>query len=148
MKATGTNYAEAKTLNVAVGLAAFGVSIQYARITSNAKVEALSVDGNNNQQITTNGSVEFTASSSNYALAHTDVAAGGALGAFGVSVPTAEVGGGTTASVEGNVTAGAAGVTVQATSNNQAIVEAWMLAIGGLGASRSTSPTPRSRAQP
>ena len=31
------------------------------------------------------------------------------------------------------MTAGSAGVKVQATSNNQAIVEAWMLSIGGLG---------------
>jgi hypothetical protein len=89
VKATGANHVEAKTLTVSAGLAAFGVSIQYAAIESGAKVEALSVDANDNQQISSSGAVEFTAQSSNYALAHTDVASGGAFGAISVSVPTA-----------------------------------------------------------
>ena len=133
VKATGANHVEAKTLTVAAGLAGFGASIQIAQIQSTAVVEAISVDGDNNQSINSSGLVEFTAKSDNYALAHTDAAAGGALIGFAFSVPTAEIGGGTTASVEGNVAAGSAGVTVKSTSNNQAIVEVLILSIGGLG---------------
>ena len=103
VRAVGANHVEAKTLTVAVGLAGFGISVQFAEIQSSAKVEALSVDPDNNQSITSSGPVEFTAQSSNNAFVRTDVGAGGAI-AIGVSVPTATVAGGTTASVQGNVT--------------------------------------------
>ena len=106
--------------------------LQYAG-SSHRDVEAISQDGNNDQRSRATARSTFTAQSNNHALAHTDVAAGGAIAAFG-EVPTASVEGGTTASVEGNVTAGAAGVTVQATSTNTALVEVLMVTIGGLGA--------------
>src|SRR5215203_4846896 len=133
VKAVGKNHVEAKTLSIAVGVASFGVSLQRAEILSTADVEALSADGNNNQQITSSGKVEFTAQSGNSALAHTDVGAGGAVSGLGVTVPTSKVGGGTTASVEGNVSAGTGGVLVQATSANSATTEVLMVTIGGLG---------------
>src|SRR5205085_5654265 len=65
---------------------------------------------------------------------HTDVAAGGALAGISVSVPTAQIEGGTTASVDANITAGSAGVLVQATSANHADVEVFALAVGALAA--------------
>ena len=75
-------------------------------------VKPVSPDG----KVTSSGKVEFIAQSNNDAVVNTLLAAGGGVAGIAVSVPTARVQGGTTASVEGNITAGSAGVKVEATS--------------------------------
>jgi len=135
VKGKGGSLADSRTLAVsASGVAGMGISAQYAEVGSSADVEATSTDGNNDQQITSSGHVEFAAESDNEAKVHTDVAAGGALAGIAVSVPTARVSGATTASVEGNVTAGAAGINVHATSGNNAIIEILAISVGALSA--------------
>ena len=135
VKAEGGNYVDARTLTISVGgLAGFGASLQIAEVSSSADVEATSSDGNNDQQITSSGKVEFIAHSNNDAVVHTLLAAGGSVAGIAVTVPTARVEGGTTASVEGNVTAGSAGVKVEATSGNSAKVTIFALGIGALAA--------------
>src|SRR5439155_7312938 len=133
-KAIGGSFADSRTLAIsASGLAAMGGSMQLAEVGSGADVEAKSADTNDDQQITSSGKVEFTAQSTNSAFVHTDVASGGGIAGISVSIPTAEVMSDTTASLEGNVTAGSAGITVQSTSANTAKIEVFALSFGAFG---------------
>ena len=89
--------------------AASAPAIQFAEIASSADVEAQSVDGNNDQQITLDGSVEFIARRTTR-FVHTDVARGGALRRHRrLRADREGRRGATIASVEGNITAGSAG---------------------------------------
>ncbi|MDQ0612685.1 hypothetical protein QF046_000326 [Microbacterium sp. W4I4] len=133
--ATGGSRAKADLVVVAAGgLAGIAVSVAVAEISSGADVTASSSDANDDQQITSSGKVSFNATSTNVATVTTGMGAGGALFGVSVSVPSALVGGATTASVQGDVTAGAAGVEVGATSHNSATTDVLIVSIGGLGA--------------
>ena len=131
VKAVGANYVEARNdATVVGGFGGLSASVVNAEIGSSADVEALALDANDNDAITSSGAVEVSAQSANHAVGYTDVAAGGLL-SVGVSVPTASVRGGTNAKLESNVS-GASGVTVKATSANTAEATSHALTIGGI----------------
>ena len=83
--------------------------------------------------ISTRGLVHVTATSHNTANATSDSANGGLGIAGGVNLPTALVGGGTTASMGATVTS-ATGVTVEADGTNTATATSSAFNVGGLGA--------------
>ncbi|HKT57060.1 MAG TPA: hypothetical protein VJR25_09840, partial [Microbacterium sp.] len=141
VSATGTDRADSELLVVdAGGLGGVAVSIADAQIRSAAEVEALAVYAGSARTITSSGAVTFGATSHNTAITHTQMGAGGGLFGVGVSVPTADVAGATTASVDSSVHA--ASLSVTANGTNSATTTTDMLSIGGLagvGADSSTA---------
>ncbi|MGH3368747.1 MAG: beta strand repeat-containing protein, partial [Nocardioidaceae bacterium] len=125
--ATGGNTADAKNQVLSAGLFTGSGSMVRALVSSTADVEATS--SSTTESLTSSGAVSFTATSSNRANAYTQSASGG-LASLGVSVPTAEVGGGTKAALAASVTTSSGGVVVQATSRNLADADALTVAAG------------------
>ena len=122
--ANGMNASKASTS--AFGLGAFsitGAGVD-SEVTSSADVNAIVGTGS----LTSSGAISVTATSQNTATATSDAANGGIV-AGGVSVPTAEVAGGTTAELGANVTSGTT-LDVTATGTNTATADSALISIG------------------
>ena len=120
--ADGDNLADADAFVGALSAVAISGGGAKAEITSAADVEAtLASTGS----IHVTGAILVTASSDNDANANADVGAGG-VATFGTAEPRATVGGGTKVQFDAGVTQ-ASGVTVQATSLNDATADSAMV---------------------
>ncbi len=126
--ADGRNFARA---NVFVISGSFGFSgnfsLSNSEITSNADVEVL---GASTSELSATGLIEISARSNNHSKTRSDVASGGFL-SVAIAVPTAKVNGGTTISINGDVT-DASGITVQSDSHNFAEIDVLAITIGGI----------------
>ena len=131
VRASSSDYVQAKIFLVAASLFSGNVSVASGELASTATTNV--VGGSTSSASAANGRVEITAGSSNLVEVETNVGAGGALFGVAVTVPSATLAGATTASMDGDITAAAGGVLVEATSNNRATVDVTVLALGGLG---------------
>ena len=134
VQAIGRNLADADVLTVGVSL---GATLSAAAVNAEIVGDSGLVAGANvtasvgsTASISTSGAITVTATGDNDANADTDVGSGG-LAAGGVSLPTAKVGGATRITFDGDVT-NANGVTLTASSDNDAVANALVVAIGGL----------------
>jgi hypothetical protein len=123
--ADGDNVADADAFVAGLGAVTTSGGVALAEITGMADVEATVAS---TASIHVTGAILVTAASDNDANADTDVAGGG-VATFGKSTTTATIEGGTKAQFDGDVTQ-SSGVTVRATSDNDARAEA---IVGGLG---------------
>jgi len=126
VEAEGDNIADADTFVIGFG-AGFGGGGAGAEgtVTSDADVLARIAS---TASITTSGAVVLSANSDNNATADSDAGAGGIVG-FGTTLPTATVAGSTKAELNGDI-AGATGLTVTSTSDNDASATAIVISFG------------------
>ena len=134
VKATGTNHSRADTSALGIGIIGITGGGAGAEVDSDAVVGATAAS---TADITSTGTVKFTATSHHHADATADVSSGGIV-SVGVALPTAEAGGTTTASFGGKVKS-ATQVAIQATGENNAHAKSHVISIAVVGGSGASS---------
>ena len=134
VKSIGTNHSKADTSALGIGAIAIAGAGAHAEVDGDAVVSATAAS---TADITTTGSVKFTADSHHHAEASADVATGGIV-SVGVALPTAEAGGTTKAEYDGKVK-NATEVTIQATGENNGYAKSHVISIGLVGGSGASS---------